>query len=58
VFSYFTPPVSGFCYHFIQQINSQFDAEIKLLQQFMVFVKGNFETKINNLSISLDITVF
>jgi hypothetical protein len=35
-----------------------FDAEIKLLQQFVVFVKGVLETTINNLSISLDITVF
>jgi len=54
VYSYYTPSVSGFCYHFIQQINPHFDAEIKLIQQFMVFVKGVFETKINNLSISLD----
>jgi hypothetical protein len=50
--------VNGFCYHFIQQINPHTDAETKLLQQFVVFVKGIYETKINNLSISLDIAVF
>jgi hypothetical protein len=39
MYSYFTPSVSGFYYHFIQQSYFQVDLEIKQIQQFAVFVK-------------------